>query len=130
MTIFPRETATKMQPRRRVLVVEDEYLVAMLVEDMLEGLGYEVAQVAPTLEAATDAARNASFEVAILDINLNGNHSAPIADILIARRIPFIFATGYGPAGLDGRYADTPTLQKPFYEEDLKRLLDEVTEQV
>lgn len=129
MTTFPRETATKMEPRRRVLVVEDEYLVAMLVEEMLDGLGYEVAQVAPTLEAATDAATNASFDVAILDINLNGNDSAPIADILIARKIPFIFATGYGPAGLDGRYAGTPTLQKPFYEEDLKRLLDEVTEQ-
>lgn len=116
--------------RRRVLVVEDEYLVAMLVEEMLEGFGYEVAQVAATLEAALNAATNASFDVAILDINLNGNPSAPVAEVLTARGIPFIFATGYGSAGLDNRYAGTPTLQKPFYEDDLKQVLGVIFEQV
>ena len=106
-----------------MLVVEDEYLVAMLVEEMLDGLGYDVAQVAATLDAAIDAATHASFDIAILDINLNGSESVPIADLLAERNIPFIFATGYGPAGLDSRFAEVPTLQKPFYEEDLKRTL-------
>jgi CheY-like chemotaxis protein len=117
------------QIRRRVLIVEDEYLVAMLIEEMLETLGYDVAQVAATLPAAMAAAKNASFDVAILDINLNGSQSTPVAEILQARDIPFIFATGYGPAGLDSRFADTPALQKPFYEEELKRVLQRATEQ-
>lgn len=129
MTVNQHDDAAAGGSKRlRVLVVEDEYLVAMLVEEMLEGLGHEVAQVAATLEAAMNAAQNASFDVAILDINLNGSPSAPIAEVLTSRSIPFIFATGYGPAGLDGRYAGTPTLQKPFYEEDLKRLLQAATE--
>ena len=130
MSISQVETARAEEVIRppRVLVVEDEFLVAVLVEEMLAGLGYEVAQVAATLEAAIDAASNSCFDVAILDINLNGNQSAPVAEILAARNIPFIFATGYGPAGLDSRYADTPTLQKPFYEKDLKRMLDAVAE--
>jgi CheY-like chemotaxis protein len=128
MSLDQHETAAK-PVRRRVLVVEDEYLVAMLVEEMLEGLGYEVAQVAATLEAALNAATNASFDVAILDINLNGNPSAPVAEVLTTRGIPFIFATGYGAAGLDNRYVSTPTLQKPFYEDDLKRLLGVIFEQ-
>ena len=127
MTTNQQIDAADRPARRRVLVVEDEYLVAMLVEEMLESLGYDVAQVAPTLEAAMNAATNASFDVAILDINLNGNPSVPIAEVLMARSIPFIFATGYGPAGLDSRFALTPTLQKPFYEEELKRLLEAVT---
>lgn len=128
MTIFQREAAAGREMRPRVLIVEDEYLVAMLVEEMLESLGYEVAQVAATLEAAMNAATHASFDVAILDINLNGSQSAPIAEVLTTRNIPFIFATGYGPAGLDSRYAHAPTLQKPFYEEDLKRVLQAVAE--
>lgn len=118
-----REAASGGTARPRVLVVEDEYLVAMLVEEMLEGLGYEVAQVAATLDSAMTAATHASFDVAILDINLNGNASAPIAEILRERQIPFIFATGYGPASIDDRFAGTPTLQKPFYEDDLRKTL-------
>lgn len=122
MTIDDNAPASK-PARRRVLVVEDEYLVAMLVEEMLEGLGYEVAQVAATLEAALTAAQNSAIDVAVLDVNLSGKHSGPVAEALAARGIPFAFATGYGAAGLEGRYADAPTLQKPFYEDDLKRVL-------
>lgn len=83
MTIDDKAPASK-PARRRVLVVEDEYLVAMLVEEMLDGLVYEVAQVAATLEAAMNAANNSSVDVAVLDVNLSGKHSGPVAEALAA----------------------------------------------
>jgi CheY-like chemotaxis protein len=106
-----------------VLVVEDEYLVAMLVEDMLETLGFQVAEIASNFDAAAAAAERGEFDVAILDVNLNGVISSPIADILAGRSIPFIFATGYGKSGPHERFAETPSLQKPFEEGDLERAL-------
>jgi CheY-like chemotaxis protein len=109
--------------RPRVLVVEDEYLVAMLVEDMLETLGFQVAEIASNIDAAAAAAERGEFDVAILDVNLNGAMSSPIADILARRSIPFIFATGYGNSGPHERFAETPSLQKPFEEGDLERAL-------
>lgn len=112
--------------KRRVLIVEDEYLVAMLVEDMLQGLGYEVATIASNIEAAKSAARDGEFDVAILDVNLNGAFSNPVADILAARNIPFVFATGYGKTGPHEGFAATPSLQKPFDEADLRRALASV----
>ena len=112
--------------RPRVLVVEDEYLVALLVEDMLQTLGYDVAEIAPNLVAATTAAEAGEFDVAILDVNLNGAMSNPVAEILMRRRIPFIFATGYGKAGPHDTYAGAPSLQKPFEESDLSRALHQV----
>lgn len=110
----------------RVLVVEDEYLVALLVGDMLETLGFHVAEIAPNITAATTAAENGDFDVAILDVNLNGAVSNPVADILKSRQIPFIFATGYGSSGPHERFSDTPSLQKPFEEGDLGRALTAV----
>ncbi|HHY51549.1 MAG TPA: response regulator [Alphaproteobacteria bacterium] len=110
----------------RVLVVEDEYLVALLVEDMLQTLGYEVAEIAPNLAAATTAAEAGEFDVAILDVNLNGTMSGPVAEILTRRNIPFIFATGYGKAGPHEQFAHAPSLQKPFEESDLSRMLSSV----
>jgi CheY-like chemotaxis protein len=112
--------------RPRVLVVEDEYLVAMLVEDMLETLGFQVAEIASNIEAAVAAAERGEFDVAILDVNLNGTMSSPIADILTRRNIPFIFATGYGKSGPHERFAATPALQKPFEEADLAQALSAV----
>ena len=112
--------------RPRVLVVEDEYLVALLVEDMLQTLGYEVAAIAGNLGAATTAAESDDFDVAILDVNLNGAMSSPVAEILQRRNIPFIFATGYGKAGPHELFGDAPSLQKPFEEADLGRALRQV----
>jgi CheY-like chemotaxis protein len=108
--------------RPRVLVVEDEYLVAMLVEDMLDVLGYEVAEIAQNLSAATDAAERGNFDVAVLDVNLDGAMSNPVAEILQRRGIPFIFATGYGKSGPHESFA-VPALQKPFDENDLRGAL-------
>jgi CheY-like chemotaxis protein len=110
--------------------VEDEYLVALLVGDMLEQLGFEVVEIAPNLQAATAAAETGEFDVAILDVNLNGSLSNPVAEILAGRRIPFIFATGYGAAGPHEHFAGALSLQKPFEESDLRRALDTVMDGV
>lgn len=105
--------------RPRVLLVEDEFLVAMMVEDMLGDLGFEVAGIAQNLSAAENAATSGSFDAAVLDINLNGAMSYPVAEILARRHIPFIFATGYGRAGADEMFPDIPALEKPFERGDL-----------
>ncbi len=109
--------------KRRVLVVEDEVLVAMMLEEMLERLGYEIAATSSHLEEALQLARTASFDLAILDINLNGRPSFPVADILRERGLPFVFATGYGDKALDSTHAGTPVLQKPYSLDDFRRVL-------
>ena len=111
------------EDKLKVLVVEDEYLVALLVEDMLGSLGFEVKEIASNLNAATEAAQRGGFDVAILDVNLNGSLSNPVAEILVERNIPFIFATGYGRQGPHEKFSSTPALQKPFEEADLARAL-------
>jgi CheY-like chemotaxis protein len=119
-------TAQQNSGKPRVLVVEDEYLVALLVEDMLGSLGFEVREIASNLGAATEAANRGDFDVAILDVNLNGSLSNPVAEILIERNIPFIFATGYGRQGPHEKFSTTPALQKPFEQADLARALSSV----
>ncbi|WP_420962290.1 response regulator [Brucella sp. IR073] len=111
----------------RVLIVEDEALVGMLIEDNLVDMGHEVAAMASRLKPALELARNGSFDVAILDVNLDGEPSYPIADVLMERGIPVIFASGYGPGGLDSNYAGTPILTKPFIAADLEKALLSVT---
>ncbi|MEA3002533.1 MAG: hypothetical protein QOH81_1321 [Sphingomonadales bacterium] len=105
--------------RLRILIVEDEMLVAMNIEDMLLELGHEVAGIASRLGPALALACEGRFDVAMLDVNLAGERSFAIADLLIARGIPFVFATGYGPEGIDAKYRDRPVLQKPFRARDL-----------
>jgi CheY-like chemotaxis protein len=105
--------------RLRILIVEDEMLVAMSFEDMLTDLGYEVAGIASRLVSALAMAGEADFDVAMLDVNLAGDRSFPVADLLIARGIPFLFATGYGPEGIDEKYRGRLVLQKPFLADDL-----------
>ncbi len=100
----------------RVLVVEDEMLVAMLVEDMLHDLGHVPVGPAARLETGIEMASDETLDLAILDVNLNGTKSFPIADILTARGVSVIFATGYGKSGLDPRFAEFPVIAKPFSE--------------
>jgi len=99
---------------RGVLVIEDEVLIGMLLEDMLTDLGYKIAGTASRLQEATELARTATCDMAILDVNLNGQESFPVAQILIERGIPFMFATGYGERGMPPAFQNRPTLQKPF----------------
>jgi CheY-like chemotaxis protein len=103
----------------RILLIEDEGMIAMLVEDMLEDLGHKLVRVANRLEEAIAAARSEAIDLAILDLNLGGVLTYPAADALAERGIPFIFATGYGSSGLKEAYSSRPTLQKPFDTEAL-----------
>ena len=111
------------EPRYRVLIVEDEMLVAMNIEDMLLDLGHEVAGLASRLEPALALAREGAFDIAMLDVNLAGQPSFPVADVLAARGIPFLFATGYGIMGIIKQYRGRPVLQKPFRAADIRDAL-------
>ena len=111
---------------RRVLIVEDETLVAMLLEDMLEDAGHSVAHYANSLSQALKLIETQpdSFDFAILDVNLNGEPIFPVAEALRACGKAFAFATGYGPAGLPDAWRDRPTLSKPFGALDVARVMD------
>jgi len=108
---------------RRVLVVEDESMVAMLLEDNLADIGCEVVDVAFRLNEALDKANSASFDIAILDVNLNGDYTFPVAAALRQRGMPFVFATGYDASSLPGAFRGTPVLRKPFQRRDLEQAL-------
>jgi DNA-binding response OmpR family regulator len=107
----------------RILVVEDESLIRMLLEDMLADLGYEVSATAATVEAARQLAASATFDAAILDVNLEGEEVFPVAEILASRNLPFVFASGYGHAALPEPFRDRPALQKPFQGAQLEAAL-------
>lgn len=117
--------ASTVRRVRRVLVVEDEVIVGMLVEDMLRELGFEVVALSTHLDQAVRLARGSDIDFAVLDLNLNGQLSYPVAHALRLRGLPFIFATGYGAKILVPPYNSTPTLQKPFHLDDLRRTLAE-----
>jgi len=112
------------QPTARVLIVEDELMIRILLDDMLRELGYSIVAEAARVEEALEATRNTDFDLAILDVNLNGDPVLPVADALAARGTPFVFATGYGDRGLPEAYRDRPTLKKPFQMDGLKRALE------
>jgi CheY-like chemotaxis protein len=115
-------------PAKRILVVEDELMIRMLLEDMLGELGYTVTAEAGRLEEALQAAKTADFDIAILDVNLDGEPVSPVADALVARGTPFVFATGYGERGLPEPYRDRPMLKKPFQMDGLKQMLQSALE--
>ncbi|HEY2048560.1 MAG TPA: response regulator [Caulobacteraceae bacterium] len=105
---------------RRVLVVEDEMMIAMLVEDMLADLGCSVVGPAHGLQAAMDLAEDAKdLDAALLDVNLAGQPVFAVADVLRAKNVPIIFCTGYGDAGLRDADRGAPVLQKPYRAKDL-----------
>jgi CheY-like chemotaxis protein len=110
----------------RVLVVEDEFLVAMLIEDMLTSAGCVVAGPIPRLSDALDAVDRGTYDAAVLDVNLGGDRVYPVADALSRRNVPFVFITGYGTSGLPGEYAERPRLGKPFKMADLLGMLSSV----
>lgn len=109
----------------RILVVEDEAIVAMALEDMLLSLGYQVVGPAARLADALALAEASEMDGAILDVNLDGQLSHEVADRLRARGVPVLFATGYGH-GLSASHADTPVLTKPYRIDDLERALEQL----
>jgi CheY-like chemotaxis protein len=109
--------------RCRVLLVEDEAIIAILMEDLLDELGCEVVATAEQLDDAIDAARTGQFDLAFLDVNLRGVPVYPVAEVLRARAIPFAFVTGYGSTAVDAPHLEAPVLQKPFQSRDLADIL-------
>ena len=114
----------------RVLVVEDEMMVSMLIEDMLTDMGCTVMGPAARLDEAIELTMSSEIDCAVLDVNLGGQPIFPLADLLRERGCPFAFATGYGDAGLRDVDRGTPVLQKPFREGDLARVLGELRAKV
>lgn len=104
----------KLLSGRRILVVEDEMLVLMSIEDMLADLGCESVAAAATVDQAVALIHAQVFDAAILDMNLNGIKSFPLADRLDALGVPFIFATGYSAQDMREGYRDRPLLNKPI----------------
>jgi CheY-like chemotaxis protein len=108
----------------QILVVEDESMVAMMIEDMLEDLGHKVIATSGRMPDASKLVADASADLAILDVNLNGEETYPLADSLAARAIPFIFATGYGSSGIKAEWSGVPVLQKPFQSRELAEAIN------
>jgi CheY-like chemotaxis protein len=99
---------------RSILLVEDEMLVLMDAEDMLADLGCRSVSTAATVDQALSLIGTEFLDAALLDVNLNGDRSYPVADALAARGIPFAFATGYGAHGLRPIDCGRPLLMKPY----------------
>jgi CheY-like chemotaxis protein len=108
-----------------VFLVEDEAMIRMMVAEMLEDLGYVVVAEASEIDDAVRLAQTARFDVAILDVNVNGKVITPVAQTIEARRLPFIFATGYGVQGIPEEFRDRPALQKPFQMDMLAGMIED-----
>jgi CheY-like chemotaxis protein len=115
----------QMQPTS-ILLVEDEALIRIMLFDMLEELGHRVVAEAGSIKDAQALAETAMYDLAILDVNLDGHSIEPIADIIHRRGLPFVFMTGYGSSGLPAAFADKPHLQKPCSLEKLRQVLNTV----
>jgi CheY-like chemotaxis protein len=104
---------------RRVLVVEDEMIVAWLLVDMLDDLGCAIVGPATSVNQALAMIDAEAIDAAVLDVNLNGQMSYPVADVLVSRGVPFLFSTGYDRNRLLDGYRIFPVLQKPFHWSEL-----------
>ncbi|KPX03806.1 response regulator [Pseudomonas syringae pv. coryli] len=112
----------------KVLLVEDETMLAMLMEMMLEDLGFATAYHASTLNDGIEYARNGEYDLAILDINIIGGDSFPIAAAIADRGIPFMFCSGYGRLGIPDAWLNRRCVAKPFSAEQLSEALSELLE--
>jgi DNA-binding response OmpR family regulator len=108
----------------RVLIVEDEPLIGMMLEEALNDIGCEIVAVTHNVRTAMAYASEADLDVAVLDVNLNGQASYPVAAILSNRSVPFLFVTGYGPENIDWPYRSAPVLEKPVTASELKETLE------
>jgi CheY-like chemotaxis protein len=107
----------------RVLVVEDEALVALQLEDMLADLGCAIIGPASRVGQALELLNGERVDAAVLDLNVAGELVYPVADALASRGLPYIFATGYGASGLSAPYRSRPVLQKPFLQSQLRQAM-------
>ncbi|MEQ1610749.1 MAG: response regulator [Hyphomonadaceae bacterium] len=110
----------------RIHVVDDEMMIAMMLEDMLADLGHKVACLAMRLPQVVEPARTVHADIAILDINLDGRKSFPAAEILRDRGVKLIFASGYGSPGLEALFLEAVIVKKPFEATDIRATLKRV----
>ena len=111
-----------------VFLVEDEFLIMMQLEQMARGLGCTIGKTASHFDDALRAAESAEVDAALLDVNLAGKKSYPVAEVLKKRGVPIVFSTGYGQQGLDDGWAGHPVVQKPFLASDLEKALTRARE--
>lgn len=114
------------QPNQRVLIVEDDPLIATMMEDIMEDMGLTVIGPAGKLEEALALAANAGIDIALIDIHIQGGEAYPVAEALAERGIPFAFSTGSDTESLPEKYRSTPTLLKPFLQEEVQQVLAEL----
>ena len=119
-------TKARTQQPQRVLVVEDECMIAMLIEDMLEDLGFDVVYTASTVAQGLIFAHEYEIDLAILDLQIKGERVDPVAAALTARQIPLIYATGVTPPDVPGAFDAAPILSKPFQAHELRDAIDVV----
>jgi CheY-like chemotaxis protein len=115
-----------MMPKR-VLIVEDEPAIALALEDMVESLGWIAVGLASRVKQGLDLVEECTADLAILDVNLHGERSYPIADALADKGVPYIFATGYGNTEHPDRHRHVPTLTKPYTRESLRQTIVSIT---
>ena len=113
-----------MTEAKQILIVEDEPLIAMMLEDFLDILDQQVAGSADSVATALARVGQGGIDAAILDVNLRGGEkSTPVAEALAAAGVPFVFATGGGDDSVDVRFRDRPVLQKPFTMDGVAKVL-------
>ena len=110
----------------RLLLVEDEVVVGMFMQELLESIGYRSTEPIGRLSDALAAAEHERFRGAVLDMNLNGEIVYPLAELLTAQRVPFVFVTGYAPRSVDARFTAVPILQKPVLQDELASVLQQL----
>lgn len=110
-------------PARRILIAEDEFLVSVLLEQDMTEAGYRVIGPYTRFSEAMNGVRQGGFELALLDINMNGHMAYPLADALLAQGVPFIFLSGYGAQDMPERFRACPRISKPY---NLSVLLREI----
>jgi CheY-like chemotaxis protein len=118
---------------KRLLVIEDEFVIALDLQNLLEAAGHEVVALAASVAealallaaegTAPDDHHRPALDGAVLDVNLRGEPATPVADALAARGVPFVFVSGYGAAGRPPGHEAAPVLAKPYSEGDLLELV-------
>jgi CheY-like chemotaxis protein len=121
----PRSQPSATQRPPRILIIEDELLIALLIEEMVKEIGYRVSRVAYTMAMARQEFVKSNFDAVLLDINIGGRYQPEIADFLHDRGVPFAFVTGYDYF-IVPRHQIVPVLQKPFTAVELRALLEEL----
>jgi CheY-like chemotaxis protein len=109
-----------------ILLVEDEVLIRMMLVDMVRDIGHQVVAEAGSVDEGCLLAKREEYDLAIIDINLNGMNASPVAEAVVGRALPFFFLTGYGAKGVPDKFKDAPVLAKPCSPDTLKRKITSI----